>query len=161
MYRRRQSPGTLRAFAKKKKFQKSEITMEVGGPGLTRNFFCEKSSQNSRKPALICWSSIPCILSVYTLLKVVGYYDLSVLSMPVMGFKKKVWMGVGGWGELSPIFLDFWNYFNFAMPPIERRSLPESPLCRFSLSQTLNCPPETCSPASNKLPTSRAVLPFN
>ena len=32
-----------------------------------------------------------CILSVYTLLKVVGYYDLSVLSM------SKNWMG-GGWG---------------------------------------------------------------
>ena len=42
-----------------------------------------------------------CILFVYTLLNVVGYYDLSVLSMSVMGFqkrkKKKVWMGVGGW----------------------------------------------------------------
>ena len=38
-----------------------------------------------------------CILSVYTLLKVVGYYDLSVLSMSVMGFQKnKIWMG-GGW----------------------------------------------------------------
>ena len=37
-----------------------------------------------------------CILSVYTLLKGVGYYDLSVLSMSVMGFqKKKNWMG--GW----------------------------------------------------------------
>ena len=34
-----------------------------------------------------------CILSVYTLLKVVGYYDLSVLSMSVMGFQKKF-----GWG---------------------------------------------------------------
>ena len=39
-----------------------------------------------------------CILSI----KVVGYYDLSVLSMSVMGFKKKVWME-GGWGELYPI----------------------------------------------------------
>ena len=38
-----------------------------------------------------------CILSVHTLLKVVGYYDLSVLSMSVMGLPKKVWMGVGGW----------------------------------------------------------------
>ena len=39
-----------------------------------------------------------CILSVYTLLKVVGYYDLSVLSMSVMGFQKKkfVWGRVGG-----------------------------------------------------------------
>ena len=39
-----------------------------------------------------------CILSVYTLLKIVCYYDLSVLSMSVMGFQKKsldVGMGVG------------------------------------------------------------------
>ena len=49
-----------------------------------------------------------CILSVYTFLKVLGHYDLSVLSMSVRGFQKKVWMGVGGWvggwGELYPIF---------------------------------------------------------
>ena len=31
-----------------------------------------------------------CILSVYTLLKVFNYYDLSVLSMSVMGFQKKI-----------------------------------------------------------------------
>ena len=30
-----------------------------------------------------------CILFVYTLLKVVSYYDLSVLSRSVMGLKKK------------------------------------------------------------------------
>ena len=36
-----------------------------------------------------------CILSVHTLLKVVGYFDLSVLSMSVMGFQKK--FGWGGW----------------------------------------------------------------
>ena len=35
-----------------------------------------------------------CILSVYKLIKVVGYYDLSVLSMSVMGFQKK---NDGGW----------------------------------------------------------------
>ena len=44
-----------------------------------------------------------CILFVYTLLKVVSYYDLSVLSMSVMGFPKKVWMG--GWGELYPVLI--------------------------------------------------------
>ena len=37
-----------------------------------------------------------CILSVYTLLNVVNYYDLSVLSMSVMGFKTKSLDG-GGW----------------------------------------------------------------
>ena len=64
------------------------------GPGLTRNFF--KSSKNSPEPVLIFWSSIPCVFCLYvyrpTLLKVVDC-DLSVLSMSVMGFKKKVWMG--------------------------------------------------------------------
>ena len=44
-----------------------------------------------------------CIMSVCALLKVVGYYDLSTLSMSVMGFHKKNWME-GGWGELYPIF---------------------------------------------------------
>ena len=34
-----------------------------------------------------------CILFVYTLLNVVSYYDVSVLSMSVMGFQKKDWMG--------------------------------------------------------------------
>ena len=53
-----------------------------------------------------------CILFVYTLLKVVSYYDLSVLSVSVMGFQKKpVWMA-GGWGELYPSFcVDFLNFF--------------------------------------------------
>ena len=47
------------------------------------------------------------ILCVHTLLKVVGYYDLSVLSMSVMGFQEKKfgWGWVGGWGELYPRFL--------------------------------------------------------
>ena len=31
-----------------------------------------------------------CILSAYTLLNVAGYYDLSVLSMSVMVFQKKL-----------------------------------------------------------------------
>ena len=47
---------------------------------------------------------MPCVFCLYTLLKVVGYYDLSVQSMSVMGFQKKVWMGVGVWGELYPWF---------------------------------------------------------
>ena len=45
------------------------------------NFFVVgKLSQNSHKPVLIFWSSIPCVsvYSVCTLLKVVGYYDFSV-----------------------------------------------------------------------------------
>ena len=59
-----------------------------------------------------------CILSVHTLLKVVGYYDLSVLSMSVMGFQKKTLDG--GWvSGLSSIqvFFGFLEFFNFAKPP--------------------------------------------
>ena len=82
-----------------------------------RIFFCGKSSQNSSKPVHIFWSSIPlCSLSVYTLLKVVSYYDLSVLSKSVMVSKKSL---NGGWvGGVSSIqfFWDFWNFFNFAKP---------------------------------------------
>ena len=51
-----------------------------------------------------------CTLSVHTLLKVVGYYDLSVLPMSVMGFQKKFGWEVGGWGELYPSF--FWIFGN-------------------------------------------------
>ena len=74
--------------------------------------FFGKSSQNAHKPVLIFWSSIPCVFSLYnnTLLKVVGYYDLSVLSMSVMGFQKKVWMGWVG-GVSSPSFFYFLNFF--------------------------------------------------
>ena len=68
--------------------------MEVGGSRSHSEFLIlfGKSSQNSPKPVLIFWSSI---LSVHTLLKVVGYNGLSVLSMSVMGFQK-LWMR-GGW----------------------------------------------------------------
>ena len=52
-----------------------------------------------------------CIMSVYTLLKVVGYYDLSVLSMSVMGFHTQI-----DGSELYPIFLGFLEFFNFAKP---------------------------------------------
>ena len=59
-----------------------------------------------------------CILS--TLLKVVGYYDLSVLSMSVMGFqkKKKFGWGMGGWGELYPNFFGFLELFLTLQSPL-------------------------------------------
>ena len=86
----------LRGCGTKKKLKKSDITMEVGGWVQSYSDFFFKSSQNSSKPVLIFWSSIP-YLSLYTctLIKVVSYYDLSVLSMSVMGFQKKL-DGVGG-----------------------------------------------------------------
>ena len=42
-----------------------------------------------------------CILFVYTLLKVVSYYDLSGLSMSEMGFQKR--FDGGGWVGVSSI----------------------------------------------------------
>ena len=53
-----------------------------------------------------------CILFV-TLLKVVGYYDLSVLSMSVMGFpKKKFGWWVGGVSPIQFFFKSFQNPFS-------------------------------------------------
>ena len=62
-----------------------------------------------------------CILSVYTLLNVVGYYDLSVLSMSVMGFQKKVWMEGDGWGELYPNCFGIFGIFFTLQSPLDRR----------------------------------------
>ena len=71
--------------------------MKVSGWVQVSLGFFGKSSQNSRNPVLIFWSCrsyTMCNLFVYTctLLKVVSYH-LSVLSMSMMGLKKKVWMG--------------------------------------------------------------------
>ena len=55
-----------------------------------------------------------CILSAF--LKVVGYYDLIVLSMSVMGFQKKFGWGVGGWGKFYPSLFGFLEFFKFAKP---------------------------------------------
>ena len=91
----------------------------MGGSRSHSEFFSfRKSSQNIPKPVLIFWSSIPGVFCLYiyiscTLLKVVGYYDLSVLFMSVMGFKKSV----AGWGELYPVlFWIFLIFLNFAKP---------------------------------------------
>ena len=108
----------VRGFAKKKipKIRDYYGSWWVG-PGLTRNlFFLGKSSQNALNQY---WNFgvVYHVYSVCTLLKVVGYYDLSVLSMSVMGFQKKFGWG-GGWlgWALSKFFGDFWNFFNFAKP---------------------------------------------
>ena len=51
---------------------------------------------------------------MWSLLKGVGYYDLRVLSMSVMGFQKKFGWWVGGASSISNFFWDFGNFFNFA-----------------------------------------------
>ena len=49
-----------------------------------------------------------CILFVYTLLKLVYYYDLTVLPMSVMGFQKKFgWRWVGGVNSIQSLFCIF------------------------------------------------------
>ena len=84
--------------------------MEVGGwvqLSLGIFYFLGKSTQNSPKPVLIFFSSVPC---VHTLLKVVGYYDLIVLSMSVIGFQKKKfgwWVGGVSCIQLFFGFLEF------------------------------------------------------
>ena len=45
------------------------------------------------------------------LLKAVGYYDLSVLSMSVMGFQKKI--GWGAWVGGVSYIQDFFGFLNF------------------------------------------------
>ena len=62
-----------------------------------------------------------CILfvrGVYTLLKVVSHYDLSVLSMSVMDFPKIVWLE--GRGELCSFFV---KKINFARHLINRQGM--------------------------------------
>ena len=70
----------------------------------------EKKLENSPILVLIFWGSI---LFVYTLLKVIGHYDLSVLSMSVMRFQTK------SWGELYPVFFNL-IFLNLAELPIKR-----------------------------------------
>ena len=49
-----------------------------------------------------------CVRSEYTFLKVVGYYDLSVLTISVInGFPKKKF----GWGEFYPSFFGIFGIF--------------------------------------------------
>ena len=84
-----EGPGTrverLGDLQSKTKFKKSELTMEVGG-WVHSDFVFEKSSQNRPKPGLIFWN-VFCLYNHRTSLNVVSYYDLSVLSMSVMGFQ--------------------------------------------------------------------------
>ena len=59
-----------------------------------------------------------CILFVYTLLKVINYYDLSVMSMSVIGFQKKSLDG-GLVGGVSPIqvFFGLLEFFKLCKAP--------------------------------------------
>ena len=47
---------------------------------------------------------------MYTLLKVISYYDLSVLSMSVMGFQKNGWGLVGGVRSIE-VYFRFLEFF--------------------------------------------------
>ena len=68
-----------------------------------------------------------------TLLKVVSYYDLSALSMSVMGFQKKFgWGGgwVGAWGKLYPSLV--WIFLTLQNPLLYSRVRPH---CKTTLHQ--------------------------
>ena len=85
--------------------------MEEGGwVQVSLGMFFGKSSQNSSKPVVIFWSSIPYVFCLYIpcTLKVVSYYDMSVLSMSVMGFQKKKF----GWDVSSiQVYFGFSEFF--------------------------------------------------
>ena len=70
------------------KFKKSNITIEVGGHSGKK---MGKSSQNLVLRVYISHrrAGVYFVCNVCTLLNVVSHYDLSVLSMLVMGFPKK------------------------------------------------------------------------
>ena len=55
-----------------------------------------------------------CIL--YTLLKVVNYYDLSVQSMSVMGFQKSLDGGWAGGVSSIQVLFGFWNFLTLQSP---------------------------------------------
>ena len=79
-------------------------------PGLTLNFF---PLENRPKIAINQYCYFGVVYHVHSvciiiLLKVVRYYDFSVLSMSVMGFQKKDWIGrrgsVGGASSIQFYF---------------------------------------------------------
>ena len=80
----------------------------MGGSRSHSDFF----GKNSSKPVLIFWSSIQGVLRYTTLLQVVSYYDLSVLSMSVSVSKKKKfgWGWVGGVSSIQ-VYFGFLNFF--------------------------------------------------
>ena len=76
-------------------------------PGLTPIIFLE----NLPKIALNQYWYFGVVFCLHALLKVIGYYDFSVLSISVMGYPKSL---DGGWvGGVSSYqwFLDFWIFF--------------------------------------------------
>ena len=94
------------------RFVLSRVCVFLYSLGLTRIFFLNhpKTALNHYRHFGVVYHRL-CILSVYTLLKVVSYYDMSVQEKSFDGG----W--VGGWGDLYPIFFGFWEFFvNFAKP---------------------------------------------
>ena len=76
------------------------------GPRLSRNFFLNKYSSLNRPTMALIFRGTSrlytlCILFVYSLLKVVRHYDLSVLSMNVMD------RGVGWWVSSNQFYFLF------------------------------------------------------
>ena len=113
----------LRGFAKKKNSKNPRLLWKwVGGSRSLGHFFVWK---NRPKIALNQYwyfgdytIRTVCVFCLYTLLKVVGYYDLSILSMSVMGFQKKSLYAVLVCGVSSIQFYSrFLEFFQLCKAP--------------------------------------------
>ena len=99
-----------KGLAEVKKCKKSELILEVGGwVQVSLEKKCKSVPKQSYTSSDILGLYVMCIFYVYTLLKAISHYDLSVLSMSVMSLQKEsLDRGVSGWCELYPVvFLGF------------------------------------------------------
>ena len=93
-----------------------------------------------------CDSMPVCILFVCTLF-IFSHYDLSVLSMSVMGFQKKSAKRVGVWCELYPVFVlivllckVLRHIVSHCFPLLMQRRLPVEYHIKFKITNlTYNC----------------------
>ena len=89
----------------------------VGGSRFHSDFVVGKLSQNSPKPVLIFWSSIPCVFCLHCYKLVVIMIWVFCTCQWWVSNKKRGWMGGGlvVW-SLSNFIFYFLNLFNFAKP---------------------------------------------
>ena len=115
----------LRSFAKKNKFQKSEITMEVGG-GSTRShseFFCVENRPKISLNQFWYFGVVYHVYSVCTYIAKSCWLHICIMiwvfcpCQRSVSKKKKFGCGWAGWG-LSNFFWIF-GIFNFARPPTQ------------------------------------------
>ena len=94
-------------LCKAKNSKNAELAMEVGR-WVQRSHSENKLLENRPKIVLIFWSSIPCVLC---LCNNKNNMILGVLSMSVLDFPKKVWMGVSSIQFYFVFFKHIYNLF--------------------------------------------------